>query len=368
MKSSLAFLILSTVTFGLEYQSCSKITCGTGTNNQCISVYSNNNTVVVTPCSSSNSSCSDNDQFSSTTGNWTSATCEAKPAQVTSTRDCSANSTTLTGKSCCTDSNCVSGSCSSGICKGLANGANCTADEECQPGYFCKNFTSGNGTNSTSSRTCASLLSSGDACTVNNECPIGYGCNNSTCTKLFTKDINSSVSDKMFCKSDFQRNGKCDGILIYTDNSTQALSSPFKCNLGEQCKYVYASDGVTAATDWCQCGGVDNSAGYCGSFGNVIGFWDQVFPKLQYSSSDCSGRFSHTDNFTELFNCSSLSSSEQEYLTSMSDQATYWTLYESEAIDACVNQLGLFPTNVSLNSSASGAIILAISAILLIFG
>ncbi|CAG9329010.1 unnamed protein product [Blepharisma stoltei] len=370
MKSIL-IILLCTVAFGLEYQSCSTVSCGTGANNQCISVYTNNKTTIVTPCSA-NQTCADNGQFSGTTGNWAAANCAEKSAQPSPSIDCSVSLTTLTGKPCCNDNNCKSGSCDNGICEGLSNGANCTVDEECRPGYYCKstNWTfPTNGTNVTNETNltglCSDSLSSGDICTFHNECPIGYGCNNSTCTQLFSQDINAVVSDKRFCKSDFIRNGKCDGIYIRSNNTR--LSSPYACTIGQRCNYVYASDNAVAAEDWCQCGGVKNDTGYCGSFGNVIGYWDEVFPKLQYSRSDCSGNYSHTDNFAELFNCSSLSSIEEQYLEGMNEQATYWTLYQSGAIDSCVNQLGLFPTNVTLGSDTSGAMMMVISSILLIF-
>lgn len=375
MKSGLFVICFLSIGLALEYEVCKTVTCGVGTNNQCISVYNNNDTAIVTPCDI-NSTCDDNDQFSTTTGNWTSATCVAAPVQATTPRDCSANGTTLTGKSCCSNSNCISGTCTGSICEGLARGANCTVDEACKPGDYCSlseqtDITSGgNVTNTTIvsiDKTCSASLSSGDDCTTDNQCPIGYGCNNLTCDKLFSKDLGSSVSNKMFCQSDFSRNGVCDAMDIYSNNVK--LATPFRCDIREKCTYNYASDNTTAATDWCQCGGTANATeGFCGSFGYVHGVWDEIFPKLQYTDSDCSGLSAHTDNFTELFNCSSLNSDDRSYYTAMQDQALYWTLYQSGAIDECSTQLGLFPTNVSVTSGPDdGAITLVLGALLLIF-
>lgn len=193
-------------------------------------------------------------------------------------------------------------------------------------------------------------------------CPIGYGCHNDQCTKLFSQDTNTTVGNKKFCKSDFSRNGKCDGILVYVNNTV--VDEPFKCTIGTTCTFRYATDGTEAGSDKCQCDGENTSTGYCANFGFTLGYWDVVFPKLQYSDSDCSGDSAHTDDFDELKNCSSLTNDNNDYLSGVSQQATYWALYKSGAIDSCANQLGLFPTDVSVSSDADGALWVTLTGIL----
>lgn len=145
------FVFLIGCALSLEYESCLTVSCGTGnTTSECISVSASDGKVKVTPCSD-NLYCDDKNQLTSTTGQWTSAKCEAIEDSTETNESLIRDS--AAGAECTDDSICASNSCKDGFCEGIISGGICTLDDECEIGTFCFEDTTQPSENSTSSNT-----------------------------------------------------------------------------------------------------------------------------------------------------------------------------------------------------------------------
>ncbi|CAG9330776.1 unnamed protein product [Blepharisma stoltei] len=239
------------------------------------------------------------------------------------------------------------------------------------------NTSSSNTTNATSNTTnqstqnvtyiqkCMAASRENESCSRDQQCMAGLGCNLGNCTKYFSLPLGANVSKAEFCWSNFMRNGTCSGIEIYV-NRTRSLY-PFSCNISSNCSYHHYNSSDVFASERCQCDGIHNETGFCPIIGSVIGFWDIVYPKLQYSRSNCSGQAAHSTNFTVLRDCGSISDDAFSYYEAMEQEAKYWTLYQSGAINGCSRELGLFDPTMGLNSFNSSGYIVAISLLFLLF-
>lgn len=225
------------------------------------------------------------------------------------------------------------------------------------------NITSPNVTTPIGGKVCRPLKSENDSCQSDYECGPGLGCNYGICVKYFSLPLGSNASSPELCVTNFVANGTCSGIEIWAKN--QRLVYPFSCNITQVCHYRYANTSVIWKTDRCQCDGVHNDTGYCDLHGSVIGFWDIVNPRLQYSTSNCSGAISRSKDLRVLEQCGSISSDAIAYYEEMQRQADAWTLFQSGAINGCSKQLGLFDPSLSLQSFNSSVMIFA-SLLLLI--
>ncbi|CAG9321083.1 unnamed protein product [Blepharisma stoltei] len=329
----------------------------------------------VTPSNNTNSSTSSNTTASNTTTSNTT-TSNTTTSNTTTSNTTTSNTSSSTNNTESNTSSSTNTTTSNTTTSNTSSGNNDTSENSSSA----SNSSNSSGTNNTTTTNTARRLQTettdasnqgicmaanpvDTACTSDTQCQVGYGCNNLVCTKLFSVAVGTAASSSKFCATNLVRNGVCEGIVIVSQNKT--LSSPYQCSIGSDCIYQYKTDGANFTTDHCQCDGTSTSVGYCGMVSGVIGVWDQVYPKLQYTVSNCSGTLTHTDDIQDLIACGSLSNDTQSYYNEAILETSAWTLYQSGAIDKCASSLGLFAPNSS--NDASSAFVLVLSAVFLVF-
>ncbi|CAG9326109.1 unnamed protein product [Blepharisma stoltei] len=388
----LEFLFLLVLcTFALDTSSCRKITCGSGTTTGACETVSTSS-ITFTPCASGlicNSDFSD----LQTTAEFTASQCITRPSTMctetssssnlkqgdccTYYKDCASDwcyngrcetacfnytgsSKGPAGSCCSVNSYCASGSCDSdGYCVGIQDGGTCTADEDCFPNYYCDS----------SSGSCKESKGKEDPCTRSNQCGIGFFCSatdgTGLCYQLYSQDLGHKTQTELICKSGYMSNGICDSIDVYV--GTKKLSEPFRCNIGDTCTYKSNQKGTVISTGPCYCDGVGTDQGYCG---DMIEYATEVLDtmrkKLRYTSSQCSGANSHTLDWDILSLCESVSTELYTYYLYSLEQAQYWTIYQSGAIDSCLLDLGLFDPGYDEGSYDSAALLAAGFAFLIL--
>lgn len=265
------------------------------------------------------------------------------------------NSYLDTGKKCCYNSECKSNKCKDSYCAGKNLDDYCEADEECEPSAYCYlNY-------------CTKLKNIGDSCSIDSECPIGTGCNFEKCVKIFSLGSGNETTDKKFCKSNFEDNGYCESYTIRLSGRENKLVSPFLCLVGQNCEF-YSWNGTLVYEENCMCGAKKNlPEGFCGYYlEKVNGVMDFVYSELQYSTSICSGKSSHTSDPSVLITCKSISTSKFELFFNLYSQAINWNIYVAGALDGCAYDLELWNPNYTIYNYEWSVFCNFISALLLI--
>lgn len=240
------------------------------------------------------------------------------------------NSNLYTGQTCCVNVNCNStNGCTNDRCVGVSAGQSCSIDEQCIPGYYCD----------TSLFVC--LIAVTNNCQRDNMCNIGSGCNNTACIKLHSLDNNQYAERSIFCMTGFLYKGKCDAIQAYVNGVV--LDNTLACSLSSVCEYYTVNGKELYGTSQCLCSGVSGvTTGYCGVYAKYSNDVKPFYAALAYSTSYCSGKYSHTDDPSTLLTCGSIKDSHYEYGSIMLNRYNYFNLYQSHAIDHCARPLGLF--------------------------
>jgi len=350
MKASTAIILcLLGLTYAMDTSSCSTWTCGDSVSGTGSCLVVSGNAVTVHACSSGYE-CEGLNYFGDYNDPETSV-CFAVGG--TSTTTCPDDILLGTYDYCCEDSDCASLSCSSNHCDSLPTDSVCVDSDECKPSQYC-----------TTGLVCADLFSSGDVCIADEECPIGYGCNFLICTKLWSLTTGEASEDDKYCQSNYVNiDSKCDSFSVYSGSTV--LASPFVCTIGSTCTYKYDNLG-TSETVACQCAGNGSTSGYCAPIGATTGWDNVIFPKIQYSDSDCAGDNAHSGDPTVLNACNAISNDALDYITQLGMVENDWSLYHSGAINSCAKAAGAFDPSYDL-SSYSGAEILAVSALVALF-
>jgi len=68
---------------------------------------------------------------------------------------------------------------------------------------------------------------------------------------------------------------------------------------------------------------VHNETGYCDLHGEVRGFWDVIYPKLQHNTSSCAGSRMHSNDPSILQECGAISDDALNYYVAMEEIADY---------------------------------------------
>ena len=231
-----------------------------------------------------------------------------------------------TGKQCCISSNCQSGNCTNSVCDGTLESNLCNVDEECLPGYYCDVV-------------CTKEILTN--CNRDNMCPIGYGCNNTNCIQFRTLSIGEYAENTAFCSTGYIYNGRCDAVAAYVNN--KKLDSSRICDLLDICQYYTVYSNTFIQQSLCMCSGIKGSTtGYCGYYANVSTDVEAFYKALVYSTSICSGNYSHSTDPDVLYTCESISLDDYNYGSIMLNRYTYFNVYMSGSIDHCARPLGLF--------------------------
>ena len=160
------------------------------------------------------------------------------------------------GEKCDDKNKCKVGNCTKNICPGNGLLENCTGDENCNVGFYCK------------ATKCLTQGGIGVGCNRDFDCQNNLGCYNGNCSKLYSvKDGNyidpffTKISDKL-CESGYVSNNLC---LKYTygENMTIDNNSLVRCNPNDDrpCRYV-DSRGNNFNED-CPCSLNNKGINYC---------------------------------------------------------------------------------------------------------
>lgn len=121
-------------------------------------------------------------------------------------------------------------------------GANCTANDYCQPGYFCDTVTS----------TCAARALLGANCSQTYQCEYGSICNYGICINQLSLSQGNSSETSVACSSGIVLNSTCQAPQLTNGTLPKTCTSDIDC---------LSSDGITPGT--CQCGADINGTAYC---------------------------------------------------------------------------------------------------------
>ncbi|OMJ89219.1 hypothetical protein SteCoe_8698 [Stentor coeruleus] len=320
-------LFIAHIAKGLESSSCKLLECSKGpTQGNCIE--DQGDKILISPCI--DGYICEKSQFDEF-GTWKNTTCEQ---DITATTLCKVPDGSLyTGRKCCVSPNCNSTQCTNDRCEGISEGSECIDDEQCYPGYYCKE-------NSDSGIKICSAAET-EMCSRDNQCPIGYGCNNGYCMQFHTVEVARFVERDIFCTTNFSYGGRCDYIRAFSKNAE--LTGDLGCDIGVNCEYLTGVESLIYETFPCLCAGISGAkGGYCGLYAEKSMEASNYFKALVYDTSSCSGYYSHTDDYEILYECGSITYETYEYAKSMISRYNYYNLYVSHALDHCSRPLGLF--------------------------
>ncbi|OMJ74717.1 hypothetical protein SteCoe_26293 [Stentor coeruleus] len=331
---SLTFLILSQAMDIYIENECYSFSCENrllqNSIENCVEVNANKTEIIFRGCDiRSELACDYFAYYDQPEKDWENITCGSAPKEKS---DCEAQNIRETGESCCSEINCISGNCVNYICKGKYSGSRCASSEECLPSNYCAD-----------DYTCKQLMKYGDTCTKDEECPIGGGCDYGICTELFSLIIGNITSDHKFCQSNFTVDGKCDILTVKISGSEYLLYTPFMCSEGDICEYYLSNDTLYDKTP-CKCAGYKNlPEGFCGDhLLYVTSVMDFVISELKYSTSDCSGYKTHTDQPKYLYECKSISAEKYTFWENTYFQSRYWNLFVTGSLDECASNFDLW--------------------------
>lgn len=353
-------LFLFGLSSALQAFDCYKIICNQDENNDtCMQVFEVQKSITVSPCASGKYCPSASIQFSTITLGWKNENCVI---ETVTTQECPTTvGKTNVGNYCCENTDCFTNICTNNKCIGKELNSICSSNLECKPNEYCKGITF---TDIEQVGNCALSLEAGTPCNSDANCMIGHGCNQGTCTQLFSLEAGLVSENKKFCKSDFRVGDHCEQLEVYVGN--EKLKSPYECYIGSICSYYLAHAGEKYSTNPCQCTGNDSDVGYCGEFIESTGFLNEVYTRLQYSESLCTGIFARTDQMSMLYNCGSIDADAYNYYNNMLGQAQHWTVYQSGVLDGCASRLSLFDPSYNVNSYGDDASMLIFAFIYII--
>lgn len=331
---NLAFLILSQAMDTYIRNECYSFSCENlilnSTKEFCVEVNTNTSEIVFRGCNiKSYLACDYFFYYDKPEQEWQNITCgEAKEE----TSDCATIATRYTGESCCYDENCISGICLDNFCQGKLSGSSCFSTKECKPDNYCSE-----------DKICQKLMKYEDSCTKDEECPIGGGCDNEICRELFSLISGNVTSNEKFCQSNFTVDGKCDILTVKISGSDYLLYTPFMCSEGDTCEY-YLSNGTLYDETPCKCAGYNNlPEGFCGDYLlYVTSVMDVVISEIKYSTSDCAGNKTHSDQPLDLLKCNSISIEKYTYWRNIYYQSKYWNLFVTGSLDNCASDFNLW--------------------------
>lgn len=206
--------------------------------------------------------------------NETTGKCEASTSQTVKY---------LPGEACTKDEECqdvtwydadkkeqTKGSCdtTNKVCKGSAIDAQCTDNNSCVVGSYCK------------AKKCTAQVELGKACESTYDCKNNLFCNKKQCTEVFSLEVGTSLADadafgKAYaCKTalydPMATEPKCQEKRYKLSENQKNDSGRVTCDFGSKCTYqIFESTAADAkavgndSTQDCQCGFNDLGTGFC---------------------------------------------------------------------------------------------------------
>lgn len=357
-QKAILAVCLAALALGQETDNCFDVQCGTGTTtSKCVTIDSASKNVTLTPCAE-NYLCSSGG-FSSYIGasSFEGSCFNFGTDEAETTDDCSYYPGSQdAGESCCVDADCFSGSCSSKTCSPVGEGEACESYDQCDVNYYCSNSK------------CTAAKDDGESCGDDDEeCKAGSACNKGSCTKLYSLDDGASSDSDKFCKSGWETEDKCLSVTSVSVGDAQ-LESPFKCTIGETCKFTFSDE--TTDEKKCSCAGSSGTEGYCydSRYTRYMkGHMDKVY--AEFSAGDggnCYGGSSHSGSFSTLSSCGMISQELYEFESKMEQQYENWPLYQSGVIDGCALALNIFDPDYTEDDYDSAFGLLASLALLIL--
>jgi len=153
------------------------------------------------------------------------------------------------GEYCTNSTQCIYGTCdeTTNKCVGLAEGAECKGDEQCNAGLYCKLDSE------KKLSFCVNLMLANQACSATDKCTPGTFCHKGNCTLYAQLDNGADAAVPALCKSYYTKAGKC------TDGPK--LQSTKQCPEDGTCKYKNAA--AEEFSEPCWCGRTSEGTGYC---------------------------------------------------------------------------------------------------------
>ncbi|CAG9324487.1 unnamed protein product [Blepharisma stoltei] len=321
-------------------EECYFLTCSSEQNPQnCLVVYNQSQVITLNPCGS-NSICPVQNISPNLNhiDRFINKTCVHESSSICNYLDRSR----LTGQDCCKHTDCQSEQCGKSGCIGIKESQHCSKDEECDTNLYCTDL-----------GFCYKSYSSGsNGCKRDNECGAGYGCNFGKCVQYFSLSDGKKTEDSKFCKSMLKIGDICDSLSLYLQDEMSYY--PFNCSIGDNCIFLGNSNkNPLFASTPCECDGKNKDTGYCGQYIRYLKCISSLISSaLKYDSSNCSGKFSHTDDIDILFSCGSITEEQYNLVKNIYKETENWSLYQSQQINYCSKSLGLFDPDMNvLNKS-----------------
>ena len=130
------------------------------------------------------------------------------------------------------------------------------------------------------------------------------------------------------------------------------------------CAYILSNGTVYASVD-CMCAGYNNlPEGFCGLYLEfVVGVMTPVYKALQYSTSNCAGNSSHTEQPSIMMQCQAISSAQYEFYWNIYNQTKYWNIYVTGSLDECAYSFGLWDPFYSYSDFGFAGVLAATLAV-----
>lgn len=226
--------------------------------------------------------------------------CNINPSEDQSKCEKNKDELSYPGGSCVIDQDCIFQDCLGDKCVGLDLDLACNHQGECVIGSVCR-------TNSTEieDKFCLVPLKEGENCTEDEDCENSSGCLNGKCTKYFSQEDDTLVTNRYFCKSGFT----IDNICVTTTN-VNPIDQP--CNSDEECKYIFSNKTeVGLINGSCECGKNSEGKKYCklGSDHQYYKDWISSTLKLLEDTSLC-----HTTERENLGICAERTKKDRSFV------------------------------------------------------
>lgn len=358
MIANILVLTLFIGCYSLQTSDCKPLECGNSSDTEKCVVISENSISFI-PCTSG-STCGTDFSELNVEEKFVDVECTSN-VPIDSSEECPGiedAGNVRSGFFCCKDSDCFSNSCEDKRCAGVEKDKKCSdVDENCLPGHYCQK-----NANPEDSE-CKEGKDDGEKCTRNEECLVGMMCNiefnqeEGECTWIYSLDAGDKSNEKILCKTNYltKEEDKCDELDVYIDNTK--ISEPYECNIGQTCEFRSKVTNEVRGNSACFCDGKHTDTGYCGEFIEYTGVLNSMFKKFRFSSSRCSGKYAHSTDFDVLLYCDSISEELYTYYLNLFRQAIYWPVFQSGALDGCIEDLELFDPSYDVDSFDSASIL-----------